>query len=198
MRIARVFVLGLVLLAGFTMWRNQLWLVQKPGVAPQPLALAAPARRREVAFDVALPAIPEGLARVRSHGAVTVVHYWAPWERDGRAQSAALDSLRKLPDAAGAHVALVTFDPFPSVARYVRRHKLGLPVLLDHQRALVSVLPCPSLPYTYVLDASGRVVVEQAGEVDWLSPETRRVLQGVLTAPAPPPGAPPADATSGS
>lgn len=198
MRFARFFVLGLVLLAGFTMWRNQLWLVQKPGEAPRPLALAPASARREVEFDVALPAIPEGLARVRSRGAVTVVHYWAPWERHGRAQSAGLDSLRKLPEAAGAHVALVTFDPFPSVARYVRRNRLGLPVLLDHQRALVSLLPCPSLPYTYVLDASGRVAVEQAGEVDWLAPETRRVLRELTAERDSPPEPTPARAPSGS
>ncbi len=204
MRIARLVLLGLVLLAAFTMWRGQLWLVQKPGDAPHALTLRPAAERRRVAFDVALPSIPEGVSRLRTGDGVLVVHYWAPWELNGGAQSSALDSLHRQDDMARAHVALVTFDPFPSVARYVRRHRLKLPVLLDHQRALVSQLPCPSLPYTYVLDAQGRVAIEAAGEVDWFAPQTRRALRALQDERGPepaldvPPPAPAARPAAGS
>ncbi len=191
MRIARLVLFALVLLAGFTMWRGQLWLVQKPGDGPRALALKPVAERRRVAFDVALPSIPEGFSRLRAGEGVIVVHYWAPWERNGGAQSAALDSLHREDDMTGTQVALVTFDPFPSVARYVRRHRLKLAVLLDHQRALVSQLPCPSLPYTYVLDARGRVAIEAAGEVDWFAPATRRALRALRDEPGPEPAAEP-------
>jgi hypothetical protein len=55
-------------------------------------------------------------------------------------------------------------------------------VVLDGRQALRRTLPCPSLPYTYVLDGTGRIAVAQAGEVDWLAPGTREVLARLLVA----------------
>ena len=55
------------------------------------------------------------------------------------------------------------FDPFPSVARYVARRRLALPVLLDLRGELRRQLRCPSIPFTYVLDAAGRIAVQQPG-----------------------------------
>jgi hypothetical protein len=80
----------------------------------------------------------------------------------------------------GLRVALVCSDPFPSVARYVGRHRLRLLVLLDGQHELRRMLPCPALPYTYVVDRAGRIAVAQEGEVDWLGPATRATLTWLL------------------
>jgi hypothetical protein len=63
--------------------------------------------------------------------------------------------------------------------------RLRLPVLLDTRRALADRLPCPSIPYTYVIDRDGRIAVAQAGEVDWLAPATREALESLLGEPAP-------------
>jgi hypothetical protein len=56
-------------------------------------------------------------------------------------------------------------------------------VLLDGERRMRSALPCPSVPYTYVLDASGRIAVAQAGEVDWFAPATREALGTLIAEP---------------
>ena len=40
--------------------------------------------------------IPIGMAHVSAGDGVMVLHYWAPWEHHGAAQSAALDSLSHL------------------------------------------------------------------------------------------------------
>jgi hypothetical protein len=48
--------------------------------------------------------------------------------------------------------------------------------MLDLRRELQAALPCPSVPYTWLLDARGRVVAAQPGEVEWLAPATRRLL----------------------
>jgi hypothetical protein len=116
------------------------------------------------------------VARLTPGDRPLLVHYWAPWERHGRAQVLALDSLvRTLPDG-GVRVAVVCFDPFPSVARYVGRLRLHVAVMLDLRRDLQAQLPCPSVPYTWLLDARGRVVAAQPGEIDWLAPATRSLL----------------------
>jgi peroxiredoxin len=121
-----------------------------------------------------------GMRRLHQGGRVLLLHYWAPWERNARAQAAALDSLSHLDGLEGLDVALVCFDPFPSVARFVARQRLRLVVLLDGERRLRQTLPCPSIPYTYVIDSQGRIAVAQAGEVDWLGAETRAMLGRLL------------------
>lgn len=168
---AMLLVLGVF---GLVLWRAELFTVSKPGDAPRPLL-----RSRHVAppvFAVSLPVVPIGIAQLTPGGQPLLVHYWAPWERHSRVQITALDSLmRTLPEGT-VRMAVVTFDPFPSVARYIGRLRVTVPVMLDLRRDLQAALPCPSIPYTWLLDARGQVLVSQPGEIDWLAPETRALL----------------------
>ena len=171
---ALLLVLGAI---GLFWWRAELFTVAKPGDAPRALAPSGPSGTSH-AFDVSLPLVPVGVARLTPGGRPLLVHYWAPWERHGRAQVLMLDSLvRTLPG--DVRVAVVCFDPFPSVARYVARLRLQVPVMLDLRRDLQAALPCPSVPYTWLLDAHGRVVAAQPGEVEWLAPATRALIESV-------------------
>jgi hypothetical protein len=176
----RIRLAGLLLVLGafgLFWWRAELFTVAKPGQAPRALERTGSATRP--AFDVSLPLVPVGVARLTPGGRPLLVHYWAPWERHGRPQVLALDSLARALPEDGVRVAVVCFDPFPSVARYVARLRLRVPVMLDLRRDLQAVLPCPSVPYTWLLDARGRVVAAQPGEVDWLAPATRALLESV-------------------
>ena len=173
----RVFVAVLVFGAlALAVWRAELFTVQKPGERRRPLVAIPATSRRASALDVVLPSIPIGMRRLRAGDGVLLVPYWAPWQKDAAAQAAALDSLQHLNRVSGLGVALVCFDPFPSVARYVARQRLRLGVALDPHREMRAALPCPSIPFTYVLDARGRIAVEQPGEVDWLAPATVEAL----------------------
>jgi len=173
-----------VTVAGLWVWRSQL-LVVWPGEPPRPLAVRPAEDRPLVNLDVALPAVPAGIRRLTSSEGPLLVHYWAPWERHARDQARSLDSLRREPDLVGLRVVMVCFDPFPSVMRYVARQRLRLAVLLDGPGELRRTLPCPSLPYTYLLDRSGRIAAAQPGEVDWWAPGTRAALARVLAESAP-------------
>lgn len=168
-------------------WRSQLWTVARPGDAPEALRLRADEARTLVEIDAMLPAVPVGMVHLKSGRGVLLIHYWATWEHASRQQVALLDSLRQLPDMQGLRVVVVCFDPFPSVARFVARQRLRLNVLIDSRAALRATLPCPSVPYTYVLDGAGRLAVAQPGEVDWFSAATRAALAALLAEPATPP-----------
>lgn len=180
---AIVATLFLVAIAWVT-WRSQLWTVARPGDRPVALRLRQDGSRTPVRIDATLPVVPVGMERLEAGRGVLLIHYWAPWEHASREQATSLDSLQHLPEMQGLRVAVVCFDPFPSVARYVARHRLRLSVLIDGRGALRQALPCPSVPYTYVVDGAGRLAVAQPGEVDWLSAETRRVLAALLAEPA--------------
>ena len=159
---------------GLVLWRAELFTVSRPGDRPLPLMRLAP--EPLAAFDVSLPLVPVGVERLTPGTVALLVHYWAPWERHSRVQVTALDSLVRTLPPGSVRVAVVCFDPFPSVARYVGRLRVTVPVMLDLRRSLQAALPCPSIPYTWLLDARGRVIVRQPGEVDWLAPGTRAVL----------------------
>ena len=169
--------LVLVAIIALSGWREKLFIVQKPGAGPVPLVLLAESERLPAEFDATLAAVPVGSERLSPGGGVMVVHYWAPWERHSGEQARGLDSLRRALPPGSVRIAVVCFDPFPSVARYVARLRLRLPVLLDQRHVLSDRLPCPSIPFTYVIDRRGRIAVAQAGEVDWLAPATRESLE---------------------
>jgi len=175
--------LALIAIAALVVWRHELFTVQRPGARPEPLALVPSPERRAIPFDATLAAVPVGAERVHPGGGVLLVHYWAPWERHSGQQARGLDSLRRILPPGSVRVAVVCFDPYPSVARYVARLRLRLPVLLDQRRQLADQLACPSIPYTYVLDRGGRVAIEQPGEVDWLAPATRASLDSLFREP---------------
>ena len=176
MKLRSAAALALLAAVAFAAWRGNLYSVARPGDRARPLMLEPLAERAPARLDVVLPAVPVGMVRLKAGGDVLLVHYWAPWERHAREQATRLDSLRRLPELEPLRAVLVCFDPFPSVARYVARQRLRLPVLLDGQAELRRTLPCPSLPYTYVLDRSGRIAIAQPGEVDWWDLATRAAL----------------------
>jgi hypothetical protein len=161
-------------------WRSQLFTVGRPGDRPRPLAVAAENLRPPSRVDAVLPAVPVGMTHLKPGEGVLLIHYWAPWERHGLVQAVLLDSLRRSAPLQDLRVVVVCLDPFPSVARFVARHRLRLSVLLDTERHLRASLPCPSVPFTYVLDHVGRIAVAQPGEVDWFAAETRAGLTRLL------------------
>ena len=178
----------LVLITALVLWKSQLFLVARPGDRALPLSTVPKGQRQVARFDALLPLVPIGEMKLDSGGSPLVVEYWAPWLKHAAQQATDLDSLLRLASASGTplRAALVCFDPFPSVTRYVARMRLRVPVVLDHERVLARVLPCPSMPYTYVIDRSARVAVAQAGEVGWLAPETRALLDSIVAEPAAP------------
>jgi AhpC/TSA family protein len=171
MRLPLLLALVLIGIVAVLAVRRDLYSIQKPGPHPRALVLADSVRPA-ASFDVVLPVVPVGMRRVRSVDGPLLIHYWAPWERHSRDQARGLDSLAQSAELAGFRVAMVCFDPFPSVARYVGRQRLRVPVLLDGRRELAATLPCPSLPYTYLIDRQGRIALAMPGEVAWWDPIT--------------------------
>ena len=161
---------------GLVLWREELFTVSRGTLDPAALDIRPIEARTPAAFDAVLPMVPIGMLHLQPSGGVQVIHFWAPWMRHATAQAVALDSLRKGLPPGDVRFAVVCFDPFPSVSRFLRRNRLSLPLVLDHHHALGRDLPCPSIPYTYVIDSAGRTAAVIEGEIDWLAPATREAL----------------------
>src|SRR5439155_17433149 len=95
--VVRKILVACVVLLALWVWRSELFQVTRPAAPPRPLELRPAPARRAVRVLAVLPQIPVGMRRLESGNGVVLVHYWAPWEHDGRAQAAALDSLRREP-----------------------------------------------------------------------------------------------------
>ncbi len=180
MRRRLAFVIAVLGLGGLVLWRAELFTVSRSGAAPVVIQLRDPSERRVADFDAVLPMVPIGMLHLQPRSGVQVIHFWAPWMRHATASAIGLDSLRKGLPPGEVRFAVVSFDPFPSVSRFLRRNRLSLPLVLDHHHALSADLPCPSIPYTYVVDLEGRIAAEVAGEIDWLAPATRAALETLV------------------
>lgn len=167
-------------LGGLVLWRAELFTVSRSTHEPAALILRPIEQRTPAVFDAVLPMVPIGMLHLHPNNGVQVIHFWAPWMRHATSQAVALDSLRKGLPPGDVRFAVVCFDPFPSVSRFLRRNRLSLPLVLDHHHALGRDLPCPSIPYTYVIDSAGRTAAVIEGEIDWLAPTTREALLALV------------------
>ena len=97
--------------------------------------------------------------RLADHrGEVVVVNFWASWCRPCRRELPELDELNAEIAEHGGQVVAISIDANADNARrFVRTHKLSLPVVHDGPGGLANLLDLDRIPYTMVLDRSGAV-----------------------------------------
>jgi thiol-disulfide isomerase/thioredoxin len=133
---------------------------------PDPDSLLAPAgepvREAFPAFDLADPS--GGRTRLLEHrGRVSLVNFWASWCAPCREELPALDSLRRTFDSTRVSFLALSDDVSEAAARrFLAEVTLGMQVGLGGGR-LKGRYHYVGLPYTVLLDTSGRVVRRWSG-----------------------------------
>lgn len=97
--------------------------------------------------------------RLADHrGEVIVVNFWASWCQPCRKELPQLGALHTEIAGRGGQVIAISIDANADNARrFVRAHKLSLPVVHDGPGALANLLDLDRIPFTLVLDRSGAV-----------------------------------------
>lgn len=101
-------------------------------------------------------------------GQAVLVNFWASWCEPCRAE---MPSLQVLAERLGPHklvVLAVNFkEPVGTVAQFVQRTGVTLPVLPDPQGGIARQWGVRIFPSTVLIAADGRVHAVVRGEVDW-------------------------------
>jgi len=121
--------------------------------------------------------------RLADHrGQVVVVNFWASWCRPCRKELPALEALHAEIAPRGGQVLAISIDEDADNARrFVRTHRLSLPVIHDGPNGLANLLELDRIPYTMVLDRSGAVAFVGAGSDVG---ELNDVVHQLVSAPA--------------
>jgi peroxiredoxin len=149
--------------------------------AGKALGLSRPAARRP-AKDFKLTLIDGAAFRLADQrGKALILNFWATWCAPCVEEMPTLERLWRAHRDRGLALLAVSIDvKGTNLSRFLKDHKLALPVGADPQSAVASAFSVRSLPTTIVLDVEGRIVAVALGPRAWDGPAARALVGALL------------------
>lgn len=114
-------------------------------------------------------------------GKVVVLNFWATWCPPCKLEMPGLNRLHNDYIARGLEVIAISTDSSDKgIRNYTGELQLNLRIVRDTDGRISKLYRVYSLPTTFVIDQSGRVVLRYMGEQDWDSPEIRAKIEALL------------------
>ena len=137
--------------------------------------------KRKAVFEFSLPDLrgnPVSLKDFR--GKVVFVNFWASWCVPCREEMPSMERLYQKYRAKGLLMLAVNYRESRKEAQaFVDELKLTFPTLLD-DGTVSTLYGVFGLPATYLIDRQGRGAVRVMGARDWMSEESRAVIERLL------------------
>lgn len=115
----------------------------------------------------------------RNENQVVLVNFWATWCPPCVAEMPSLAALHKDYKDKMEFV-FVTNEDRAKVLEFLKKKDYYLPIYFEASRT-PSELVSTSIPATYILSKSGKIVVDERGAANWNSASTRSLLDSLIT-----------------
>ena len=114
----------------------------------------------------------------RSRGKVVLVNHWATWCPPCLAE---MPEMQRLYDRYGKQVDFyfVSTESIPTLEQFLQKKNYDLPVYQE-QSSTPGLISTQTLPTTFVLSKSGRIVMQHTGAADWDSKTVHELLDRLL------------------
>jgi thiol-disulfide isomerase/thioredoxin len=141
------------------------------------LLSGVPEREREAAPHFDLPTITGGrLSSAALRGRVVLLNFWASWCTPCRTEMPALDSLRRdIADTAFLFVGVNEEDDIAAARAFIDEFGFGFPVVLG-RGSMRRQFHYPGLPYSVLLDRTGRIAGRWIGFAGPVQLQSMRAL----------------------
>ena len=115
-------------------------------------------------------------------GQVVILNFWATWCAPCRVEMPSFENLYRRYRSQGLTVLAVSIDKGleSAIHAFIEKHGLSFPVLLDTDGKAEKLYPSFTIPFTYVIDRSGRIVTRVDGAKNWESKDTFEAIEFLL------------------
>jgi peroxiredoxin len=124
--------------------------------------------------DFGVEALAGGQATLsQQKGTIVLLNFWATWCPPCRAEMPSIEVLwKKMKGKPFTVMAVSVGEDKSTVAGFIKDQKYSYPVYLDPESKLGSAFNASSIPTTYILDKSGKVIAGIQGSREYDGPET--------------------------
>ena len=115
-------------------------------------------------------------------GRVVVLNFWATWCAPCRVEMPSFEKLYRRFRSEGVAVLAVSIDrnAESAIRKFVDKYELSYPILLDTKGEAERLYPAMSIPFTFIIDKSGRIAARVDGAKNWESEETFEAIEYLL------------------
>lgn len=114
-------------------------------------------------------------------GQVVVLNFWASWCEPCRAEMPSLELLASRHERAGLAVLAVNYqEALPAIKRFLEVQPVLLPILLDRDGMSAAAWTPRVFPATVLIDRAGVPRMQVLGELDWLGPAARELVDPLV------------------
>lgn len=116
-------------------------------------------------------------------GQPVMLNFWATWCEPCRAEMPSLERVATRHERAGLVVLAVNYkEAAPVIRRFLDASPFSLPILLDRDGAAAAAWTPRVFPTTVLIDRHGTPRHSVLGDLDWLGPAARELIEPLLLA----------------